>query len=273
MALSAIQDATPPGLSAANRPRESSAAETCSSSAAPGSWGRCCSACCSSGFRTSGGPTSWCAAARGPTARRGSGRAWSPLRLFDPLRESLRGRRGAGGDPAPEGGRRRRRHRRAEPGALRGGGREGRQGHRRPHQLVGAGDVQPAAGVGAAHQRRGDQERHRLRQADEAAGADSHQHLLRGRKPLGRRLGRRGAGRVLPAKGAAGDQVLRRAGDLGQRGRRGPHPPAGRRRPGAGPAAPGGARAAARGEPRSRRRGGAEAGGRPGPQGSGSAPR
>ena len=45
------------------------------------------------------------------------------------------------------------------------------------------------------------------------------------------------------------------------------HPPAGRRRPGAGDAAPAGARSAARGEPRSRRRAGAEAGGRPLAQG------
>ena len=42
---------------------------------------------------------------------------------------------------------------------------------------------------------------------------------------------------------------------------RGAHPPARRRRPGAGDAAPAGARSPARGEPRSRRRAGAEAGG------------
>ena len=175
---------------------------------------------------------------------------------------------GAGRGPPPEGGGRRRRHHRAEPGAQRGRGREGRQGHRRPHQLVGARDVQPAAGVGAAHERRGDQERHRLRQADEAAGADSHQHLLRRRQPLGRGLGGRGAGRLLPAPPRpAGHPIFRRARDGRQRRRRGAHPRAGRRRAGAGQAAPGGARPAARGEARLRRRGVAEAGRRARPQG------
>ena len=103
--------------------------------------------------------------------RRGSGtdseaRFWQSVvtsPAFDPLREKHGGRRGAGRLPAREGAGRRRRHHRAEPGAVRGGGRAGGQGHRRPHQLVGAGDVQPAARVGPAHQRRGDEERHRLR--------------------------------------------------------------------------------------------------------------
>ena len=54
---------------------------------------------------------------------------------------------------------------------------------------------------------------------------------------------------------------------------RGAHPPARRRRPGAGGAAPAGPRPAARGEPRSRRRAGAEAGGGARRARSGSAPR
>ena len=153
-------------------------------------------------------------------------------------------------------------------GLQRRGSRARRQGHRRADQLVGARDVQPAARVGAEDQRRGDQERHRLRQAHEAAGDDPHQHVLRGRRALGRGLGERGAGRLLPAQGRpVRHAVLRRAGAGRQRARRRAHPRAGRRRPGAGSPAPAGPRAPARGEPRPRRRGRAAPGGRARAQG------
>ena len=57
----------------------------------------------------------------------------------------------------------------------------------------------------ALDQRRGHETRHRLREADAAPGARPHQHLLRRRQPLGRGVGGRGAGRLLPApRGADG---------------------------------------------------------------------
>ncbi len=146
-------------------------------------------------------------------------------------------------------------------GLSRRGGPGGGPGHRRGDQLVGQGHLQPAAGIGAANQRPGHEERHRLRQAHEASGAVAHQHLLRRWQPVGRGVGERGAGGVFPAPARAARHPLhRRAGDRRQRpdGRRGACP--GGRRPGGGGAARARPGTPERAGARSRRRGLAEAG-------------
>ena len=139
--------------------------------------------------------------------RRGSGtdseaRFWQSVvtsPAFDPLRDKHGGKEALAAFLREKVVGRRRRHHRAQPGDVGRGGGGGRRRHRRAHQLVGPRDVQPAARVGAAHQRRGHEERHRVRQAHAAPGAHPHQHLLRGRQPLGRGVGGRGARRLLPA--------------------------------------------------------------------------
>ena len=229
-----------------------------SSWAPPASWARSCSACCCTASPSWAGPTSWCGGARAPAARTASGTASSPRRRSIPCARPTAGAEGLAA------------FLRDKVRVVDGDITEPNLGLSEEEAAAVAEDIDvlinssgkvtfnPPLESALRTNVEGTKNVIAFARRMKRPGADPHQHLLRGRQPLGRGLGGRGAGRLLPALArAARHQVLGRAGDGRQRAhrRRGAGP--GRRRPGAGPPAPAGPRPPARGGPRPRRRGGA----------------